>query len=609
MSLNGVKLKRINDSDDVAEFFRWLSKQRSVLAFDTETKGLNWAEPGFTRLVQFGDTETGYTIATHLWGGVIEETLRKYEGPMVAWNLKFDQHSLDAGGFPIVPRHRAEDAYLMHALLYPLEFHGLKPVSEKLLGKGASVPGKRLDSLMKSNKWTWATIPYECLGYSVYGALDTVLCARLYELLKPQIDARFPAAYEREMMTSHIMFETEKRGLRIDIPYTERLHDRYTTEAADLLTKIQFYGVQNPQSDAQIRKVLLDDGWQPTKFTETGLPSVASKILKTLDHEISGLLVEYLWRARFATYTDKILRTHDNGILYPSVNTFEARTGRMSIGSDKKERGTKELQSVPWQQIPRQYDVRRCVLPRYEDWVLRPADYDAQELRVEASLSGDEGLIKTINSGQDMHLYTASRMFEEQITNKADPRRDMAKMTSYLIVYGGGAETLAEKAGITISEAQRNIDLFRQAFPAIDRYNKQVIKTGRSRAQREGRCYIETWGGRECETDLDFAYKLTNYVVQGSCADLLKEKLIALDSAGFAGYIDLPVHDELVMSVPNDEEGDDIAREIASIMEEHTAFKVPLTVELSDPLPNWGAKYLKPGQLAWDELQTAESVA
>jgi DNA polymerase-1 len=608
LSLNGVKLKRINDSDDVAEYFRWLGQSRSVLAFDTETKGLNWAEPGFTRLVQFGDTETGYTIATHLWGGVIEETLRKYEGPMVAWNLKFDQHALDAGGFPIVPRHRAEDAYLMHALLYPLEWHGLKPVSEKLLGKGASVPGKRLDSLMKQNKWTWATIPYECLGYSVYGALDTVLCARLYELLKPQIDARFPAAYEREMMTSHIMFEVERRGLSVDLDYTERLHARYAEEMSDLLTKIQFFGVQNPNSRPQIEHALRSNNWEPTVFTENGAPSLKKEVLKGIDHELAQLILEYRWREKYSSYTEKILRTHDNGILYPSINTFEARTGRMSIGSDKKERGTDEIVSVPWQQIPHTYDVRRCVLPRYEDWALRPADYDSQELRVEASLSNCTSLIEAINTGQDMHIFGAERMFGGTVT-KGDPKRDLAKMTAYLIIYGGGPDTLAEKANVSVSEAQRIIDLYKATFPEIAQYNKQVINTGRSRAQREGRCYIETWGGRECETDPDFAYKLTNYVVQGSCADLLKEKLIALDSAGFTGYIDLPVHDELLMSVPNDEEGDEIAREIASIMEEHKAFKVPLTVELSDPVQSWGHKYLKNGQLGWDELQTAESVA
>lgn len=608
MSLKGVKLKRVNDTEDAAEFLRWLGESRPVLAVDTETTGLEWHKPGFTRLIQFGDGACGWTIGMHLWAGLAHEALARYDGPIVAHNAKFDMHAIDVAGLPLPKRHQWDDTFLMHALLYPLEFHGLKPVSAKLLDKGANAPSKRLDSLMKEKHWTWATVPYDCLGYSVYGALDTVLCARLYEILKPQIDARFPAAYEREMATSHIMFETERRGLRVDLAYTERLHARYSEEMADLLTKIQFYGVQNPNSRPQIEKALRLEAWEPSEFTDAGAPSLKKQVLQGIEHELAGLILEYRWREKYSSYTEKILRTHSNGILFPSINTFEAKTGRMSIGSDKKERGTNEIVSVPWQQIPHTYDVRRCVLPRHEGEVLRPADYDSQELRVLAHYSGAQGLIDAINSGQDMHVYTAERIYGGTI-EKSDPRRQIAKMARYLQVYGGGADKLAAAVGITVQEAEHFKLLDEQAFPEIKQFMSGVIYTGRSRAQREGRAYIETWGGRQCEADPDFAYKLCNYIIQGSCADLLKEKLIALDSAGFTGFIDLPVHDELVMSVPNDAEGDDIAHEIKNMMEEHHAFRVPLTVELSDPVQSWGHKYLKPGQVGWDEIQTAEEAA
>lgn len=610
MSLEGVTLRRVDDTDDVMEFKRWLGERRPVLAVDSETIGLEWYKNGFTRLVQMGDASTGWTIGVDLWKGLIDEALRSYDGPIVGHNTKFDLHALDAVGLHLPARHQLHDTFLMHGLLYPLKWHGLKPVSTDLIDPHANVPAKELDALMKRNKWTWATVPYECLGYSVYGALDTVLTARLYEILKPQIDARYSQAYEREMLTSLIMFETERRGLRLDIPYAERLHERYASEMEELLTKIQFYGVTNPNSARQIERALRLENWEPDVFTDTGAPSLAKKVLEKMDFEVASLILEYRWREKYSSYVAKMLKSHVNGVVFPSINTFEAKTGRMSIGTDKKERGTGEIVSIPFQQFPHNYDVRRCILPRSVEEEMYAVDYDSQELRVLAHYSQEQGLIDAIREGRDMHCYVGSQIYQEEIT-KADPRRNIAKMAQYLKVYGGGAAKLAGAVGIPLDEAERFMALYERTFPGVKALSQHIISAGKSHLQREGHAYVETWGGRRPEVDppkwkdgekIDFFYKLGNYIIQGSCSDLLKEKLIQLDSAGFTKYIDLPVHDELLFSIPADEP--ELIHEMASIMEEYRAFSVPLTVEITGPKASWGHCKLKPGQVGWDE--TAE---
>lgn len=609
MSLSDVSLKRVNDADDVAEFKQWLGERRTVLAVDTETRDLAWYDrpKEYTRLIQFGDSNTGWTIGTHLWKGLAEEVLRNYEGPIVGHNLKFDLHALDAAGLPIPARHQLHDSMLMHALLYPLRWHGLKPVAADLIDRHANVPAKELDALMKRNKWTWETVPYECMGYSVYGALDTVLTARLYDILKPQIDARFPVAYEREMLTSLIMFETEKRGLRVDLPYAERLHERYRTEMAELLEKIQFSGVHNPNSRPQIEKALRLENWEPDTFTDTGAPSLAKKVLEKLDFEVAGLILQYRAREKYSSYVEKMLRSNVNGVVFPSVNTFEAKTGRMSIGSDKKERGTGEIVSVPLQQIPHTYDVRRCVIPRTAEQSIYAIDYSSQELRVLAHYSQEQGLIDAIRSGKDMHVYTAEKIYGEEIS-ASDPRRNIAKMARYLQVYGGGAEKLANSVGISLEEAEQFKRMDEQAFPGIKQFSRQTINAGKLHLQREGRAYVTTWGGRQPEVDppkfikgekADFYFKLVNYLIQGSCADLLKEKLIALDSAGLSKYMLIPIHDEVLLSLPSDE-GDELAQEIKDVLEEHRAFSVPLPCDVTGPCESWGHTKAKPGEVFWD---------
>lgn len=612
--LNGVKLKRIDTVKEVDQFFTFLERDRRILCVDTENTGFDWWTPNFGRLVQFGDKTEGWTISVKHWYGVIAEAfdyINERNLDVTAHNAKYDMHALRVSGFNVPGRHQWHDTFLMHVLLYPRENNGLKDAAEKLIDPRGGELSRALAKIMKQNKWTWATVPYELPLYSVYGGYDTVLGAALFELLEPQIKARFPEPYEVEMQTANIIYKVEQRGMRCDLDYCEKLVDKYAQENEVIAGKLSGYGITNPSSNDQIKRYLIEEeDWEPTVFTDKGNIVFNKDVKETLNYEIVDLCSAYAQRLRWSSYVSKMLSTHDNGILHPSIKTIEARTGRMSVGSDKKEKGTGKPVSIPFQQLPHVYEARRPILPRYEGWVLRPIDYDSQEIRVLAHYANCAGLIKAIQSGEDIHTFTAKMITGEDI-QKSDPRRNVFKMNRYLQVYGGGVEKLALKAGITVAEAQRFKDLDNMMFPEIKRFMQQMQEIGKGHFHAEGRAYITSYGGREIEVDppeyikgelQEYFYKLANYIIQGSCADLLKQKLILIDSAGLTDYIDLPVHDELVTSVPDDEEGDEIAHEIKALMEELDDFVVPLTCELSKGYDNWGQKYLQKDEVAWDEV-------
>jgi hypothetical protein len=67
VTLQGIQLRRVDTIEDATEFLQWLDHSRSVLAIDTETTGRDWWLPNFTRLVQFGDTKTGWTLSVTRW--------------------------------------------------------------------------------------------------------------------------------------------------------------------------------------------------------------------------------------------------------------------------------------------------------------------------------------------------------------------------------------------------------------------------------------------------------------------------------------------------------------------------------------------------------------
>ncbi len=102
----------------------------------------------------------------------------------------------------------------------------------------------------------------------------------------------------------------------------------------------------------------------------------------------------------------------------------------------------------------------------------------------------------------------------------------------------------------------------------------------------EGRAYVRAPSGRLHLADSDALYKLCNYLIQGTAADVLKQKLVALDMAGFGDETLFPIHDEVLFDFPVFGIEDHVA-EAENLMQDLTSFSVPLTVEASAPMDNW----------------------
>ena len=186
-------------------------------------------------------------------------------------------------------------------------------------------------------------------------------------------------------------------------------------------------------------------------------------------------------------------------------------------------------------------------------------------------------------------LVAATAVAAYESITKADPRRQLSKNTFYGLIYGAGVGQIARTARVSEGEARAFIDRLTARFPGIRRLQNEVERTARSRHAESGEAFVTSWGGRKLKSEPDKTYALPNYLVQGSCADLLKSKIIDLDNAGFGDMIALPVHDELLFDVPAAPGEFEEARDgIVKIMHEPDAFAVPLTVHPSGPLSRWG---------------------
>lgn len=580
--MDDATLNWVETAEDAFAFMRWLGERRPILGMDTETTGLKPYAGDTLRLVQFGDAVTGWAISALGWRALIKEAIAKYTSPIVFQNVKFDLHFLEQAGLPIPAWNQLHDSAIMAKLRHPQLPAGLKQTGERLW-PGSSVGETVLNEAKRAGKWTWATIPEDHPAYWGYSAWDPVLTTRISDKYWPEVQT-CRAAYDREMAYQRIMYGCERRGLRVDPEYTAGLRSEWDTELVVLHAELRDMGLANANSGRQIAQAMqLTEGWDPTEFTETGLPKVDAGTMKGIDSDISRRVLRLRrltkWRS---AYLNKFLQERDAGdCVHASINTLQARTGRSSITG------------IPLQTLPSRGDgggiIRTCVLP-YEGDQLWASDFDNVEMRGFAHFSQDPRLLGAAREGLDMHKYTASLVYGVEMENVTKEQRALAKQSvSFGKLYGAGKEKVAASASATEEQVDVFLNQYAELFPGVDAFTRQVIDLGRKRGRETGAGYITTWGGRYAPCDDDKFYALVNYLIQGSCADIFKERVIAVDNAGYGDNIVIPIHDEVLFSFPKGDTESPV--DASNVLAAMTELSVPLTTGLKGPFDNWGQAY------------------
>jgi len=591
----GVDLVRTQSDADA--FLAWVHSLDGMVSIDTETWGLEWWQRDHTRLVTFADDKQGWAVPVRWWGKVLEQALaliRDRHLPVGMWNSGYDQHSLDSDGFPIPHWHNVIDGYVLHHLLEPHHRHGLKFVAGKDLGKWATVGDTMLKAKAKELGYgsEWWAVPVDLPEYWHYATMDTLLTQKLIRLLGPLVDQHgMMEAYENQMHSLSVMWRAEKRGMRVDHKYAEKIRREWLEKAVRIKDYLSDHGLSNPNSEKQIEDIFRELGWQPEDFTDTGQAVLDKIVLAELQKKWPDMaegIIEYKRLTKWVgSYLDPFAAS--GGRVFPSINTLRAKTGRMSITAPA-------LQTLPSKGSAGA--IRRCVLPE-PGCSLWAIDYDGQEARLFANFSGDPGMAEAYAKGLDLYTYVGQIVYQDPTIDKDHPIRQRCKVIMLAWSYGAGVEKLSLASGLPKREVERFLAQLFKAFPKVkDMTGDHAIGgnlIGRpameatQRLKDEGLAYIMTSGGRRFSMPDGELYKAINGLCQGSGADVLTKAVIRLDRAGLADSIIVPVHDEIVFSFPKDH-GAEMAAEAAELMTD-TAWKIPLTVDTSGPFDNWGEAY------------------
>lgn len=465
-----------------------------------------------------------------------------------------------------------------------------------------------------------------------YGAEDIITTLEYFKLAYPiLVNRKQLEVLERENKAILPLYRMERVGIKVDREYLQEsrtkvknyiiqlrnemyeiIGERVTCNQHERLKTIfrETFGIILPSSDKQAMKnVIKNYEGKPNR-----LATLINK-LRTLEK----------W---YSTYILRIIQNSEyDGRGYTQIFQANAVSGR--VGSDFQQMPKDALMDLDGDILKKKMDnekdgekknelkkemkkhilfhPRKPFIPTGNGYDrIFYLDFSQVELRVAANYT-------ILVSGGDLNLcraYFPFKMTEEEAkqwkptdihaetTKKAYPdvpvgseefkrlRGSKGKPTNFLCLYGGTPPALSSTLEIEMKEAEALYNGYNQAFPHLQVYSKAVIQQHRQKG------YVQNmYGRRYYLKDTRGAYKLGNYLIQGTCADDLKEVIIKIDELllPYKSRFQMNIHDECSFEIWNGEEH--LIPKLLEIMQHKRVWcHVPIISDVEVTSTNWSEK-------------------
>lgn len=414
---------------------------------------------------------------------------------------------------------------------------------------------------------------------------------QLYPLLRKELqDNSLITLFERvEMPLVPVLAEMERVGVKVDVPTLQQNSETMNTELRDIEKQIyDCAGMQfNIGSPKQLGEILFEKLRiiENAKLTKSKQYQTGEEVLLKLAHKhpIVPLILEWRKLSKLkSTYIDALpqLINPKTGRIHTTFTQTVTSTGRLSSVNPN-------LQNIPVR-TERGRDIRKAFVPSDDDHVILAADYSQIELRIVAHVCGDERMIETFKSGEDIHAAMAAHIFgvpQDEVTK--DMRRS-AKTVNFGILYGISAFGLADRLQISQADARQLITDYYRSFPKITEYLNNTLEFAREHL------YVETLlGRRRYIRDINAQNGLLrkaaernaiNAPIQGTAADLIKIAMVKvfkeMQERQLKSKMILQVHDELVFDACK-EELETLSELVRRCMSGSMHLSVPLDVDVN----------------------------
>lgn len=397
--------------------------------------------------------------------------------------------------------------------------------------------------------------------------------------------------YNIDMPTVEVLSDMQWNGMYVDKEELEQFGKELTSKL-ETITKIiyEMAGEEfNINSTKQLGEILFEKMKLPViKKTKSGY-STDVDVLEKLKKE--DPIIEQILEYRQLM---KLNSTYVEG-LKPYINI---KTNRIHSFFHQTITATGRISSTEpnLQNIPTRFElgkrVRKVFKPE-KGKIYLDADYSQIELRVLASISGDEHMIEAFKEGKDIHKQAASKVFKTPIEEVTKEQRSNAKAVNFGIVYGISDFGLGEQLGIGRKKAKQYIEEYLEQYAGIKQFMENITEQAKEQGYVETlfhrRRYIPELKSNNYMVRQFGARAAMNTPIQGTAADIMKIAMIKvyneIKSRKLKSKIVLQVHDEMMIETPI-EEKEEMIKIMKKCMESAANLEVPLIAEISDA-ENW----------------------
>ena len=562
---------------------------------------------------------------------------------LIGYNLKFDLHFLANDGLEVKDQQLV-DVIVMVRMSEHSDTKDLGLTDTLIRTYGSEYGQYDVDTkkLLRKNKWNkdFSLAPPDILG--PYCEQDVLMTYKLYE-------DRFEKLKETKQLDllnmqcelTKVLYKMEKRGISVDQTYATQTNEQLAVRLEDITKDIhQIAGTEfNISSSQQIGEAFATLGISSPVKTAKGADSWSESALIQIDHPMAGLIRQYRTLLKLqSTYIEPYLDIPDNTI-HTSFCNWGAATGRLSSREPN-------LQNIPRNHFKLKYNeltdsdladvknriaatmaakgqstestnlsnevlqtwgfmgdesfdedsgkqiaIRRLFVPR-PNYTLVGFDYSQMEVRVFMSYFRNEVIDALLNKDDVDFHGEAGKLAFNTTEDDADYKfyRQMAKAITFGTIYGIGRNKLALQLGTTPHEAGQYKKRYFDGLEGSKEFFDKVVETVESRG------WIRNRYGRVYKINPKFAYKGVNYLVQGTSADIMSERMIEVDKylETTKSNILLQVHDEIICEI-HDDDLRNIPFKIKELLEINS-LDIPLQVDMEVCTPSWATKkdYIKP---------------
>lgn len=554
----------ITDKTKLDEFLAIVDNEDEVV-FDVETTGTDvWEDYLVGHVITAVKADIHAYIPTkhddptpQLEHDYVNERLRPYYEDetlgKIAHNASYDIHILDREGITL--KGLTWDSIEAMKLLNENEpSFALKPLVSKYLREPSQTYGELF------GKRGFHEIPLD--QALAYAAKDGDVTLKLRNFQRHHL-GRMPSVLEYyetvEVPLIPIVVEMEKEGYEIDLDFAEKYGNQLREDSKVYGQRVfEVLGDINLNSPIQLKEAIEKHIGKTIENTN------ADQTLKPLakDYPIIDDLLKYRETNKLlTTYVDALptLIRDKTGKLHANFNPNGAKTGRFSSNNPNLQNQSADSKKL-------------FVAP--DGYIIVNADFAAQEVRMIASVSGEDVLLEAFANGRDPYATLGARYYGipyEDCYKNADGSDTRVRLEMKIVLlqslYGASKYGIAESLGISPDEAEKfRIDFF-NTYRKIDAFIKETQTFANKFGyvwigdkQRKRRLPDAKGNVRRYDPKRNRAMRQgPNARIQGLAAIQTKMTMIRLaDVAKDRGWrIWGVVHDEVLVLMPETADGED----------------------------------------------------